>query len=191
MEIILEPWPWYVGGPLIALILFLMFYFGKSFGVSTNLETFCTIGGAGKISDFFKTEVSTRTWSLLFVVGIVAGGFIASNYLMNSNGVNINPQTKIDLAKIGFLNAGDNYLPLEIYSLEQIFTIKGFSILIIAGVLIGFGSRYAGGCTSGHSITGISSLQLPSILATIGFFIGGIIMAWFIIPLLFEHRVLL
>ena len=186
MEIILQPWPWYVGGPLIALILFLMFYYGKAFGVSTNLETFCTIGGAGKVSDYFKTDWKTRKWSLFFVGGIIIGGYISSHYLMNSQAIDLNPETVSDLAKIGFANAGETYLPPEIFATENIFSLKGISILIGAGILIGFGARYAGGCTSGHSITGISSLQLPSLLATIGFFVGGIIMAWFIIPLLFE-----
>lgn len=189
MEIILQPWPWYVGGPLIGLILFLMFYFGQAFGVSSNLETFCTISGAGKFSDYFKTNWKSRTWSLLFVLGIILGGYISSHYLMNSQVIDLNPETIKDLANIGFANAGDSYLPPAIFSTANIFTLKGISILVGAGILIGFGSRYAGGCTSGHSITGISSLQLPSILATIGFFIGGIIMAWFIIPLLFENIV--
>lgn len=185
MEIILQPWPWFVGGPLIALILFLMYYFGKSFGVSTNLETFCTIGGAGKISEHFKTNWKSKKWSLIFVVGIIIGGYISSHFLMSSQTIDLNPETVTDLAAIGFENAGATYLPPEIFDTENIFSLKGILILISAGVLIGFGSRYAGGCTSGHSITGISSLQLPSLLATIGFFIGGIIMAWVIIPLLF------
>jgi len=185
MEIILQPWAWYVGGPLIALILFLMFYYGKAFGVSSNLETFCTIGGAGKVSDYFKTDWKSRKWSLVFVVGIIIGGYLSSNYLMSTHAIDLNPQTVADLSEIGFENAGDTYLPQEIFATENIFTLKGFSILIGAGILIGFGARYAGGCTSGHSITGISNLQLPSLLATIGFFIGGIIMTWFIIPLLF------
>ena len=104
---------------------------------------------------------------------------------MNTQIIDLNPETVSELANIGFANAGESYLPPEIFNTENIFSLKGISILIGAGILIGFGARYAGGCTSGHSITGISSLQLPSILSTIGFFIGGIIMAWFIIPILF------
>ena len=56
MEIILQPWPWFVGGPLIALTLFLYFYFGKNFGASTNFETLCTIAGAGRVSNYFKKD---------------------------------------------------------------------------------------------------------------------------------------
>jgi hypothetical protein len=185
MEFISQPWAWYVAGPLIAIVLLLMNYFGRGFGVSSNLETFCTIGGAGKVSDYFKKDWKEQIWSLLFVVGIIIGGFIASNYLMPSQAIAINPETVSELAELGFANAGQSYVPSEIFATENIFSLKGFAILIGAGFLIGFGARYAGGCTSGHAITGLSSLQLPSLLAVIGFFIGGLIMTWFLIPLIF------
>ncbi len=185
MEFISQPWPWYVAGPAIAFILFLMFYFGRSFGVSTNLETFCTIGGAGRFSDYFKTDWKARTWSLVFVVGIIIGGFVSSQYLMPSQAIDLNPQTVQDLAELGFANAGNTYLPNEIFSTESLFSIKGIGILLVAGLCIGFGTRYAGGCTSGHAITGLSSLQLPSLIATIGFFAGGLLMTWILFPLIF------
>jgi hypothetical protein len=51
--------------------------------------------------------------------------------------------------------------------------------------MVGFGSRYAGGCTSGHAISGLSDLQVPSLIAVVGFFIGGLIMTFFILPLIF------
>lgn len=185
MEFISQPWAWYVAGPLIAIVLLLMNYFGRGFGVSSNLETFCTIGGAGKVSDYFKKDWKEQIWSLLFVVGIIIGGYIASNYLMPSQAIAINPETVSELADLGFANAGQTYVPSEIFATENIFSLKGFAILIGAGFLIGFGARYAGGCTSGHAITGLSSLQLPSLLAVIGFFIGGLIMTWFLIPIIF------
>ena len=90
-----------------------------------------------------------------------------------------------ELADLGFSNGGNQYFPNEIFGVEAFLSIKGFLILLVSGVLIGFGTRYAGGCTSGHAITGLSSLQLPSLLAVIGFFIGGIIATWYLIPLLF------
>ena len=185
MEIITQPWPWYVAGPAIAFVLFLLFYFGRSFGVSTNLETFCTIGGAGRFSEYFKTDWKARTWSLVFVLGIVIGGFVSSQYLMPSQAIDLNPQTVQDLAALGFSNAGGEYLPPEIFSTERLLSMKGIVILIAAGLCIGFGTRYAGGCTSGHAITGLSSLQLPSLIATIGFFAGGLLMTWFLFPLIF------
>lgn len=185
MEFISQPWPWYVAGPAISLIVFLLFYFGKAFGVSTNLETMCTIAGAGKVSDYFKTDWKARTWSLVFVLGIMMGGFISSHYLMESQAIDLNPKTVQELAELGFANAGSEYLPSEIFSTENFLSLKGIGILVLGGIFIGFGTRYAGGCTSGHAITGLSSLQLPSLIATIGFFAGGLIMTWFLFPLIF------
>ncbi|QOD60138.1 YeeE/YedE family protein [Polaribacter haliotis] len=185
MDFILQPWPWYVGGPLIALSLFLYFYFGKNFGASTNFETLCTMAGAGKVSDYFKKDWKERDFALLFVVGLIIGGFISATYLIPNQNIDLNPKTVQELTDLGFSNVANQYFPDEIFSEEVVFSLKGFLILILSGVLIGFGTRYAGGCTSGHAITGLSSLQLPSLLAVIGFFIGGIIAAWFIIPILF------
>lgn len=186
MDIFLQPWPWYISGPLIALVLFLFFYFGKNFGVSTNLETMCTISGAGKISNYFKNDWKERDWGLLFLLGLIIGGFISSNYLTIPYTIDLNEQTIKELADLGFKNIGKSYVPNEIFDIQNIFTLKGFLTLLVAGVLIGFGTRYAGGCTSGHAITGLSSLQLPSLIAVLGFFIGGILMTWFLFPLIFN-----
>ena len=185
MDFILQPWAWYIGGPLIALTLFLYFYFGKNFGASTNFETLCTIVGADKVSDYFKKDWKEQSFALLFVVGLIIGGFISSQYLIPEQTIDLNPKTVQELTDLGFSNVPNQYFPDEIFSNEVVFSLKGFLILLISGLLIGFGTRYAGGCTSGHAITGLSSLQLPSLLAVIGFFIGGILAVWFIIPLLF------
>ena len=185
MEFIIEPWPWYVAGPGISLVMFLLYYCGEKFGVSSNLETICSIGGAGRFVDYFKFDWTTKIWNLVFVFGGIVGGFLASNYLTNSNEVLLNPQTVADLAEIGIQNAGSQYLPAEIFSLETAATLKGFIILLVAGIFVGFGTRWAGGCTSGHATVGLSSFQRPSLIAVIGFFIGGLIMTWFILPLLF------
>ncbi|QMU65871.1 MAG: YeeE/YedE family protein [Flavobacteriaceae bacterium] len=185
MELITLTWPWYIGGPAIALVLLLLFYFGKSFGISTNLETFCTMGGAGKFSDYFKTDWKAKRWSLIFVVGIILGGFISNTFLMPSQTIDLNPETIKELAALGFPDAGSQYLPAEIFSTENLTSFKGIGILLVAGLCIGFGARYAGGCTSGHAITGLSSLQVPSLIAVTGFFAGGLLMVWFLFPLLF------
>ncbi len=185
MDFILDPWPWYVAGPLITFVMFLLFYFGKKFGVSTNLETICSLGGAGKFNDFFKTDWKKNSWNLLFVVGLIIGGFISSQWLTPNETVAISQQTIQDLSDLGFQNAGAQYLPDEIFSIETMFSLKGFLILLIAGILVGFGSRYAGGCTSGHAITGLSNLEIPSLISVIGFFIGGLIMTWLLLPLIF------
>lgn len=185
MDFILEPWPWYVGGPLITVVVFLLFYYGKKFGISSNLETICAMGGVGKMVDFFNFDWRKNGWNLMFILGTILGGFIAYQWLSSSETVNINPQTVKDLSELGFANAGSTYLPDEIFSIESMLTLKGFLILLGSGILVGFGSRYAGGCTSGHAITGLSNLELPSLIAVIGFFIGGLVMTWILFPIIF------
>ena len=185
MHYILNPWPWYVSGPLIASVMALLLYFGKTFGMSSNLRTFCTIGGAGKFSDFFKLNWKNESWNLIVVLGAVIGGFIATQFLSNDSISDLNPETVKELRGMGFENAGTTLVPDEMYNLEAITSTSGLLLLIIGGLLVGFGTRYAGGCTSGHAITGLSSLQKPSLIAVIGFFIGGLIMTNFILPLIF------
>ncbi|SNR55775.1 YeeE/YedE family protein [Lutibacter flavus] len=185
MEFISQPWAWYVAGPVIAFVMFLLYYFGERFGLSSNLETFCSIAGAGKFVDYFKIDWKQNSWNLVFVAGGITGGFIASQWLSPTDMVALNPQTIQDLADIGIQNAGASYLPDEIFSIETMLSVKGFFILLIAGVMVGFGARWAGGCTSGHAIVGLSNLELPSLISVIGFFIGGLIMTWFILPLIF------
>jgi uncharacterized protein len=185
MDFILKPWPWYVSGPLITLTMLILVLFGKTFGMSSNLRTFCAIGGAGKYADFFKFDWKSQRWNLTVVLGAIIGGFIAVHFLSDGSPIQLNPETVSDLNSLGFENVGASLLPSEIYSWDSILTLKGISILTIAGFLVGFGTRYAGGCTSGHAITGLSNLQLPSLIAVVGFFIGGIIMTYFLIPLIF------
>ncbi|WP_412561432.1 YeeE/YedE family protein [Winogradskyella sp. MIT101101] len=185
MEYILQPWPWYVSGPLIAIVMFLLLYFGRTFGMSSNLRTLCAIGGAGKKVEFFKFDWKSQRWNLVVVLGAILGGFIAHFLLSNPTNIDLSQNTIQDLKTLGFENAGKSLLPPELFSWDAVFTIKGFLILVIGGFLVGFGTRYAGGCTSGHAITGLSSLQLPSLIAVVGFFIGGLIMIHLIYPILF------
>ncbi|HFS66663.1 MAG TPA: YeeE/YedE family protein [Flavobacteriia bacterium] len=186
MEFLTQPWAWYVSGPLIALSMFLLFYFGKRLGISSNLETLCAISGAGNVLDYFKFDLRKKSWNLAFMIGLIVGGFIAFHYMIPDESIALNPQTVNDLQELGFENPGKTYLPPEIYSLEAMLSLKGFTILLIAGILVGFGARYAGGCTSGHAIVGLSMLELPSLISVIGFFIGGLVMTWFILPLIFS-----
>lgn len=185
MEYILQPWPWYVSGPLIALVMFLLLYFGRTFGMSSNLRTLCSIGGAGKNVEFFKFDWKSQRWNLVVVLGAVVGGYIAHHFLSNPINIDLSENTVNDLNTIGFENVGQSLLPPELFSWDNVLTPKGISILIIGGFLVGFGTRYAGGCTSGHAITGLSSLQRPSLIAVIGFFAGGLIMIHLIYPIIF------
>lgn len=185
MDWIYEPWPWYISGPLIAGIMFLLLFGGKNFGMSSNLRTMCTIGGAGKKSDFFAFDWRSQRWNLMVMAGAIIGGFIAANFLSHDLAVNINADTVTTLESLGFESAGEAYLPDELFATDAFTDPKALAILLIGGLLIGFGARYAGGCTSGHAISGLSNLQLPSLIAVVGFFIGGLIMVHLMFPLIF------
>lgn len=185
MQHILEPWPWYITGPLISLIMFALIYLGKTFGMSSNLSTLCAMSGVGKKVKFFNFNWRDKTWSLVIVLGTIIGGAIAQFVLSAPTDIALHPETINNLQELGFNNAGKSLLPNELYHWEAIFSLKGMAILVGGGFLVGFGSRYAGGCTSGHAITGLSSLQLPSLISVIGFFIGGLVMIHFLFPLIF------
>ncbi len=184
LELIKQPWPWYTSGAAIAAIMFMLLFFGGSFGFSSNLRTICAACGAGRSTDFFKYDWKAQLWNIVFLIGSILGGFIAHQYLSTDVPVQISAATIKDISALGFA-APTGLQPLELYSWASLFTIKGFLLLAIGGLLIGFGTRYAGGCTSGHAISGLSNLQLPSLIAVIGFFIGGLVMTFLIFPLIF------
>ncbi|WP_445712769.1 YeeE/YedE family protein [Flavobacterium sp.] len=185
MELILGTWHWAISGFLISIVMLVLIYFGKSFGMSSNLRTMCTMAGAGKFSDFFKFDWREQKWSLAVVLGAFVGGFIAFHFLSDGTGVNLNPETVHNLSLLHIDAPNGKLMPDALFSIETLQTPKGFAILLIGGLLIGFGTRYAGGCTSGHAISGLSNLQLPSLVAVVGFFIGGLLMAHFILPYIF------
>lgn len=182
---IYQPWPWYIAGPLIALVMAVLILMGKRFGMSSNLETFCSLGGAGRFTDYFKVDVKSKRWSLLVVLGSAIGGFLGARVLSPNPAVQISEKTIAKLNELGFESAGTAYLPTELFSLEALTHPMVWILLLVAGFLVGFGTRYAGGCTSGHAISGLSNLQRPSLIAVIGFFIGGLIMVHIIFPLIF------
>ena len=184
MSIIYNTWPWYVAGPLIALTMFLLIKMGNKFGMSSNLRTMCSIGGAGKFIDFFKFDWKKDIWNLYVVAGVIVGGFLALQFL-SPTAPQINQEVVAQLQELGINSTNTAFLPTELFSLESTLTFKGFAILLLGGFLVGFGARYAGGCTSGHAISGLSNLQLPSLIAVIGFFIGGLVMIHLIFPLIF------
>lgn len=184
LDFIRQAWPWYVSGPAIALIMMLLLFFGKSFGFSANLRTLCSMAGAGKRVKFFDFDWKAQKWNLLFLVGAVLGGVISSTVLKDPQPLQLSENTITDLSKIGISFDGD-LNPHQLFDLQAILSLKGFFLLLIGGLLVGFGTRYAGGCTSGHAISGLSNLQVPSLIAVIGFFIGGLIMTYLLFPLIF------
>ena len=184
MKIIFETWSWYVSGFLIGLIMLALTYFGKAFGMSSNLRSLCSMAGLGKRVSFFDFDWKAQRWNLVVVLGAMLGGFVAVHFMSDASNVAINPKTIAQLAQLGIEAPNGKLMPDALFGIAIVTSPKAIFILLIGGMLIGFGSRYAGGCTSGHAISGLSNLQIPSLKAVIGFFIGGLIMAHFLLPLL-------
>jgi uncharacterized protein len=176
-----QPWPWYVAGPLIGLMVPLLLLLGnKTFGVSSSLRHICAACFPSGIS-FFNYDWKKETWSLVFVAGITAGAFLAVTFLSGHQPVQVNPALVHELSGYGIHNY-NNLAPADLFNWNGLLTAKGFLLMVVGGLLVGFGTRYAGGCTSGHSIMGLSNLQWPSLVATICFMAGGFIMANLILP---------
>jgi uncharacterized protein len=185
IEAIRNPWPWYVAGPLIGVTVPLLLFLGnKNFGISSNLRHVCAICFPSKIP-FFQYDWQRERWNLFFAFGILLGGFFAAYFLADGRNILVHPALATELASYGINDFSELY-PVEIMGLDDIATLKGFLLLVVGGFLVGFGTRYAGGCTSGHSITGISMLQVPSIIATICFMVGGMVVANFVLPFILQ-----
>jgi uncharacterized membrane protein YedE/YeeE len=185
IEFLSQPWPWYVAGPLIGLIVpALLLYDSKQFGISANLRHMCAAVIPGRV-EFFKYDwKKPGAWNLTFALGIVIGGAVAGFLLANPDPVAISEATVADLKALG-VSDFSGLVPSDIFTWSSLLTVKGFVSLVVGGFLVGFGSRYAGGCTSGHAISGLADLQLPSLIAVIGFFVGGLITTFFVLPLIF------
>lgn len=185
IEFLSQPWHWAISGVMIVFVMFLLLWFGGRFGVSTNLETICQIGGAGKVTDYFKKDWTANAWNLVFILGAVLGGYIAITYLSSDEPVAISEATKAFVRDLGMtypatIAEGNGYLPAEIF--EGGLSGRNLLLLVGGGFLVGFGTRYASGCTSGHAISGLSNLQINSLISVIGFFIGGLLMTWVFLP---------
>lgn len=185
MELITHTWHWAISGFLIGMVMLTLNYFGKVFGMSSNLRSLCAMTGIGKKVAFFDWDWKSQRWNLAVVAGAMIGGYVAVHFLSDASNVDLNPKTIEQLAAMGIESPNGKLLPESLFGSEIFQSPKMILILVVGGILIGFGSRYAGGCTSGHAISGLSNLQLPSLKAVIGFFIGGLLMAHFILPLIF------
>lgn len=184
-EFLVQPWPWYVSGPLIGLMVPLLLLIGnKPFGISSSLKHICAMCVPVQIR-FFNYDWKKESWSLIYVLGILTGGLLAGYVFKNPAPVSLSEQAIADLKGMG-ITAFDGLIPSDIFNLEALGSIKGFLMMVIGGFLVGFGTRYANGCTSGHTITGLSALSGASLVATLCFFAGGLAMAWLILPLILK-----
>ena len=180
-----QPWPWYVAGPLIGLMVPVLLLIGnKSFGISSSLRHICAACLPAKIP-FFQYDWKKEAWNLFFVAGVLTGGYIAVAILSNQVPIEVSPKLQQELAGYGIRNY-NNIVPAELFNWSTLLSLKGFIMIVAGGFLVGFGTRYAGGCTSGHSIMGLSMLQLSSLVATICFMAGGFIVANFLLPLILK-----
>ena len=185
LELLKQPWHWSVAGIAIGLTVPILLLLGnKKFGISSSLRHVCAMCFPADIA-FFKYDWRKEIWNLFFVVGIALGAIIASQYLQNPNDLVIADATKQRLISYGITDF-NNLMPRDIFAWNNLFTLQGLLFFVVGGFLVGFGSRYAGGCTSGHAIMGLSNLQIPSLIATCCFMIGGFVSANFILPFIFK-----
>ncbi|ABG58305.1 YeeE/YedE family protein [Cytophaga hutchinsonii] len=179
LDFISQPWPWYVSGPLLGLMVpLLLFISNKQFGVSSNFRHICAMF-APKSIPFFNYDWKKESWNLVLILGTVAGAWVAHAYLNPT--VNVSDDTYALLNQQG-VHQFDGFAPADIFSWEGLLSLRGFIMIVIGGFLVGFGTRYANGCTSGHAIMGLSLLSVNSLIAVVGFFIGGLVMTYLILP---------
>jgi len=183
LQLLREPWPWWVAGPLIGLMVPALLLLGnKTLGISSTLRHICAAVLPARIS-YFQYDWKKESWNLIFVCGILLGAMVAATGLANPNNMVISPQLVTDLAANN-IHPAKALAPAEIFSWSQLFTMRSFLMIVVGGFLVGFGTRYAGGCTSGHTIMGLSNLQWPSLVATLCFMGGGWVMANYILPVI-------
>lgn len=184
MEFLSGTWPWYVAGPLIGLLVpLLLLLGGKQFGVSSSLRHMCSAGFPGSVDYFRYDWKKIGSWNLSFVLGLALGGFLAVMLIPNPGPIGISEATKTDLTELGITNFSGLMPPL-IFSWKGLTSLPGLIMIVGGGFFVGFGARYAGGCTSGHAITGLADLQWASLVAALGFFVGGLFVTYLVFPFL-------
>jgi uncharacterized membrane protein YedE/YeeE len=182
MDVLHQNWPWYVSGPLLGLMVPILLLLGnKQFGVSANFRHLCAMV-APKSIPFFNYDWKSESWNLVLITGTVLGAYIANEYAYAN--IIVSEDTVVAMLNVGITHTG-KLSPTEIFSFESLFTLRGFIFIVVGGFLVGFGTRYANGCTSGHAIMGLSMLNVNSLIAVIGFFVGGLLMSWLLLPYLF------
>lgn len=181
MELLRQPWPWYVAGAIIGLTVPALLLLGnKHLGISSSLRHICAACIPGNIN-FFKYDWKKEIWNLFFVGGVLLGGVVATQFFSNPEQIVISEKTVNALQALNVQVDGE-LMPASIFSFEKLFSLQGFLFFIVGGFMVGFGTRYAGGCTSGHTIMGLSNLQWPSLVASCCFMAGGFLMTHAILP---------
>jgi uncharacterized protein len=181
-DILPHPLPWYIAGPLIGLMVPALLLLGnRPFGVSSNFRHVCAAVAPCGL-DFFKYDWRrVGVWNLTFLFGIFAGA-AAAWHLAPAHTLTLSPQTVAALQQLG-LHDLTGLAPREVFAWAPLLTLKGFASMVIGGFLVGFGTAYAGGCTSGHAIAGLADRQAASLLAVCGFFAGGLTCTYLVLPL--------
>jgi hypothetical protein len=177
-------WPWYVAGPIIGLFVPALLIAGnKMFGISSNLRHLCSALAPGRLEYFRYDWKNAGLWNLVFLLGVLIGGFIASHW-GTPHDIAISQETRFALSNLG-IHSFSGVAPHEIFSWHALLTLRGFVSIVLGGLLVGFGTAYGGGCTSGHAISGLANFEFPSLIAVLGFFAGGLAATYFILPHLF------
>jgi len=185
MNWINQPWPWYIAGPLLGLIVPTLLLIGnKTFGISSSLRHTCAACFPANIK-FFQYDWKKEVWNLFFVGGVTLGALLTILLIPNIGSVNVDPQLATEMSKYGITDYS-GLIPSQLFSWQSLFSVRGGLMIVGGGFLVGFGSRYAGGCTSGHAISGISNMQVPSLIATCCFMAGGFLMSNVILPLILK-----
>lgn len=183
LETLRGPWPWYVTGPLIGLMVPLLLWMGnRQFGVSSNLRHLCAAAFPGRVEFFRYDWKKAGLWNLAFVAGTVLGGLLAANVLGIPD-VAVSPDTRAQLAALGIQDFS-GLAPRELFDWARLGNLRSVVVVVVGGFFVGFGTAWAGGCTSGHAISGLANFERASVIAVLGFFAGGLLATWVVLPLL-------
>jgi len=185
-QLLVEPWPWYVTGPLIGLMVPLLLIMGnRQFGVSGSMRALCAAAVPGNVEFFRYDWKQSGLWNIALAGGIVIGAVLTA-YSVGVSTPDVSPSTHAALAALG-LGAPHGLIPAELFSWSSLFTLRGFVAMIGGGFLVGFGASYGGGCTSGHGVTGMATLQPASAVALMSIFAGGVFATFVLFPLVFSR----